>query len=93
MTSRERILKTLQGEKPDRVGISLCEFDGFYESWIHNHPEYEAILKYAEGKTDRFFFWGPKSDKPNIFLGEFPPDTIKTTDWREKNSGKHHSLH
>ena len=107
MTSRERILKTLQGERPDRVDtlqspchtpknrsgltadrvpISLYDFDGFNEDWIHNYPEYEAILKYAEGKTDRFFSWGPISDKPNIFLGELPPDTIKTTRWREGNS-------
>jgi len=79
-------LKTLQGEKPDRVPISLYEFDGHYDSWIHNYPEYEAILKYAEGKTDRFYSWGPASDKPNIFLGELPPDTIKTIRRREGNS-------
>jgi len=79
-------LKTLRGEKPDRTPISLYEFDGFYDSWIHNYPEYEAIFKYAEKKTDRFFSWGPASDKPNIFLGELPPEAIKTTTWREGNS-------
>ncbi len=83
MTSKERILKILRGEKPDRIPVSLYEFDGFYDSWIHNYPEYEAILKYAEGKTDRFYFWSPSGDKPNIFLGELPPDIIKTTGWRE----------
>ena len=45
MTSRERIFKTLQGEKPDRIPVSLYEFDGCYDSWIHNYPEYDAILK------------------------------------------------
>lgn len=79
-------MKTLRGEKPDRIPISLYEFDGFYESWIHRYPEYEAILRYAEGKTDHFYFWNPASYKPNIFLGELLPDEIQTTTWREGNS-------
>lgn len=31
MDSRERLLKTLNGEETDRVPISLYEFDGFYD--------------------------------------------------------------
>ena len=30
----------LKGEPVDRVPISLYEFDGFYDSWIHKAPEY-----------------------------------------------------
>ena len=83
MTSRERLSRTLRGEKPDRVPISLYEFDGLYDSWIYNYPEYEAILKYAEGKTDRFYFWSPIGNKPVLFLGEVIPDIIHANTWRE----------
>ncbi|HCG76702.1 TPA: hypothetical protein DEW49_02185, partial [bacterium] len=60
MTSRERLLRTLKGEKVDRIPISLYEFDGFYDGWIHNYPEYVKILEYAKDKTDKMYFWSPK---------------------------------
>jgi len=80
MTSRERLLKTLNGEKVDRIPISLYEFDGAYDSWIRNYPEYVEILKYAEGKTDKMYFWGPSGgDRPFLFYGEIEKENIKTT--------------
>ncbi|MBS7657033.1 hypothetical protein KEJ33_03825 [Candidatus Bathyarchaeota archaeon] len=85
-SSRERLMMVLRGETPDRVPISLYEFDGFYESWIHEHPEYVAILKYAEGKTDKMFFWAPSDDKPVLFYSLVDKDSIKTETWHEKSS-------
>jgi len=79
-------MKVFHGETPDRVPISLYEFDGFYEGWIHEYPEYVAILKYAEGKTDRMFFWAPSDDKPVLFCSVINKDNIKTETWHEKGS-------
>ena len=85
-SSRERLMKVLRGEKPDRVPISLYEFDGFYDSWIHDNPEYVEILKYAEGKTDKMYFWAPSDNKPVVFYGVISEQAIKRETWREKNS-------
>ncbi len=87
MTSRERLLKTLNGKKVDRVPISLYEFDGFYDMWIRDYPEYVKILEYAEGKTDKMYFWGPSGcDKPSLFYGEIEDGNINTTKWEEGKS-------
>ncbi len=88
MTSRERLLRTLNGKKVDRVPISLYEFDGFYDGWIKNYPEYVEILEYAEGKTDKMYFWQPqsKSDSPSLFYGEIEDKNINTTEWKEGKS-------
>jgi hypothetical protein len=86
LTSRQRLLNTLSGRSIDRIPISLYEFDGFYESWIHQEPEYQAILDYATGKTDKLFVWGPESDIPNIFFGSIDPESIKITNWIDKTS-------
>ena len=85
-SSRERLVKVLRGEKPDRVPISLYEFDGFYDSWIHEYPEYVAILKYAEGKTDKMFFWAPSDSKPVLFYNAVDEQSIKREAWQEKSS-------
>lgn len=86
LSSRQRLLNTLTSQPVDGIPISLYEFDGFYETWIHEYPEYQAILHYAQGKTDKLFAWGPKSDLPNIFFGGIDPDNIKITNWTDKNS-------
>ena len=86
LSSRERLLRVLQGEKPDRVPISLYEFDGFYDSWIHDCPEYVEILDYAKGKTDKLYFWAPLDNKPVAFYGVIGEQDIKWETWREKNS-------
>ena len=86
LTSRERIIKTLKREKTDRVPICLYEFDGIYESWIHNYPEYEEILQHAEGKTDKFFHWSPVSCNDVFFFGKFDSKNIKIRSWDEGKS-------
>ena len=86
MDSRERLMKTLRGEVTDKVPISLYEFDGFYDSWIHDYPEYKNILNYAEGKTDKMHFWSPYESKPVLFYGLVKEDTVKQESWKEKES-------
>jgi uroporphyrinogen-III decarboxylase len=84
--SRERLMKVLRGEKPDRVPISLYEFDGFYDSWIHDYPEYVNILKYAEGKTDKMCFWAPSDNTPMFLYGVIDERAIKRETWQKSNS-------
>lgn len=83
MTSKERLLKTFNGEKVDRVPISLYEFDGHYDSWIYNYQEYVEILEYAKGRTDKMSPWYPISDKPVLFYGELSPDAIESYTWQK----------
>ncbi|MCX7920115.1 MAG: uroporphyrinogen decarboxylase family protein [bacterium] len=86
LTSRERLCYTLDGKPVDRVPISLYEFDGFYESWIHQEVEYQAILDYAHGKTDKLFAWVPDSALPQFGYSALDPEMIKTTCWVYQNS-------
>ena len=86
LSSRKRLLRVLQGEELDRVPISLYEFDGFYDSWIRDSPEYVEILDYAEGKTDKLQFWGPPYNEPVVFYGVIDEQIIKRETWQEKSS-------
>lgn len=86
LTSRQRLLRTLRGEKPDRVPISLYEFDGFYDDWIYDYPEYVNILEYAKDKTDKMYFWSPPGDKSVLFYGVMDEQDIETTEWKEGKS-------
>jgi len=82
LTSRERLLKTLAGKKADRVPISLYEFDGIYQGWIENYPEYVEILRYAEGKTDKMYFWCPAVENCEFF-GEVDREQVRIKTWKE----------
>jgi len=86
MNSRQRLIKTLNGEGTDRVPISLYEFDGFYDDWIFDHPEYVEILEYAEGKTDKMYFWTPSDGKPVLFYGVIEEESLQRTTWKEEES-------
>ncbi len=86
MTSRQRLLRTLRGERVDRIPISLYEFEGFYDSWIYNYPEYVKILEYAKDKTDKMYFWSPKSKRPTLFYGEIEEKSIETKNWEKEKS-------
>ncbi len=86
LTSRQRLLRTLRREKPDRVPISLYEFDGFYDDWIYDYPEYVNILEYAKDKTDKMYFWSPPGDKSVLFYGVMDEQDIETTEWNEGKS-------
>lgn len=70
----------------DRVPISLYEFDGFYDSWISNFPEYVQILEYAEGRTDKMHFWTPPQTRPVLFYGVVDDGTVERRKWVEGSS-------
>ena len=88
MNSRERLMRTFRGEEVDRVPISLYEFDGFYDDWIYDYPEYVEILKYAEGKTDKMYFWSPKAEAGEeiLFYGVIDKSRVKRLEWRNGSS-------
>jgi len=86
LSSRSRLVRTLKGEEVDRVPISLYEFDGFYDDWIYLHKEYVEILKYAEGKTDKMYFWAPRTLKPVLFYGVIDGRCINRKSWRDGRS-------
>ena len=86
MNARERLVKTLRGERTDRIPISLYEFDGFYDDWIHDYPEYVEILEYAEGKTDKMHFWAPADNKPVLFYGVIEEESLERRTWKEGES-------
>jgi len=90
LASKERLLRTLRGEKTDRVPISLYEFDGFYKEWIWDEKEYVEVLRYAEGKTDKMYFWAPEAD-PNtvLFYGKMKSGKMRTTTWTEAQLALH----
>ena len=81
-SSRKRLLRVLRGEPIDRVPISLYEFDGFYDSWIHEAPEYTEILNYAKGRTDKMYFWSPdwKGIK-TLFFTCIEERDLRTEEW------------
>jgi len=86
LSSRSRLIKTLKGEEIDRIPISLYEFDGSYDSWIYNHKEYVEILKYAEGKTDKMYFWRPQATEEVLFYGVIDEKSVSRKSWREGRS-------
>ena len=80
MTSKERILATLRGEIPDRVPISLYEFDGWYDDWILDEPSYAACFSLVKnGVTDQFRNW-------NLRKSKIWPDGIFEETWQEDGS-------
>ena len=88
MDSRERLMRTFRGEEVDRVPISLYEFDGFYDDWIYDYPEYVEILNYAEGKTDKMYFWSPRAEAGEevLFYGVIDRNCIKRLEWKDGDS-------
>lgn len=83
MTSRERILKTLTGEIPDRVPVSLYEFDGYYDDWITREPSYAASFRYVtEGITDQF----KRVSVPEVSNWPFSAVESETDHWQETDA-------
>jgi uroporphyrinogen-III decarboxylase len=83
MTSRERILQTLRGGIPDRVPLSLYEFDGYYDAWITGDASYAASFRYvAEGITDLF----KRVPVPEISNWPFNVVESEETKWQEADA-------
>ena len=81
-SSRKRLLRVLKGESIDRIPVSLLEFDGFYDSWIHESPEYVDILDYAKGKTDKMYSWSPDwKGMKTLFLNRIEEKDLRIKEW------------
>jgi len=54
LTPRERLLKALRGERPDRVPVSLYLLDPVFFGWYREDPTYTELLELAEKHADSF---------------------------------------
>ncbi len=53
MTSRERLLRVMRGELPDRVPVSTYELVGYNSTLFYNRePSYRPLMDYIREKTD-----------------------------------------
>jgi len=85
MNSRERLLKAISCEIPDRVPIctdALCGYNS--SSWEYQQPSYANLLKYVKEKTDCVAKWSPKSSEQFFSSSYNAPCKVKTLkgeDW------------
>lgn len=64
MTSRERLLKVLSGELPDRVPISTYELCGYNSTSFENRePSYAPLMEWIRKYTDAVTMWEPACDE------------------------------
>ena len=81
MTSRERIIKCLNGEKTDRVPISTYEMVGHvYKDFYNTTPSYQRLMGVIRKDTDCFCMWAPVLTRGNMhFLTGADVETSVTT--------------
>jgi len=64
VNSRERLLKALACETPDRVPISTYNLCGYNsKSWENHEESYSGLMDCIREKTDCIAMWGPSSDE------------------------------
>jgi len=96
MNSRNRLLKTLKGETPDRVpvytlipyalenrGFVPGAFHGYddYDDWRKRDPLYWKLVRRMEEECDNFFIWRPDCMKAqNLFV---PPGLLKYSEKKD----------
>jgi len=74
MTSRERLLTTLQGKIPDRVPVSCYELVGFdTHNFCNYEPSYQSLMDTIREKTDCICMWNPGSNT-HLLGSAFIPD-------------------
>ena len=93
MNSRERILKALKCETPDRVPISTYELAGYNSRAFENKdPSYANLMSVIREKTDCLAMWGTGSN--GRFLESSYPVEIDVRQEREGTATIHHyTLH
>ena len=63
MTSRERLLNTLDRKPTDRVPISTYELVGWNSmAFENNEPSYKPLMDEIRERTDCVAWWNPSSD-------------------------------
>jgi len=88
MTKRERMLRTMRGEKVDRPPVNFYELNGLDENPadpdpfnVFNGPTWRPLLDLTRGRTDRIVMRGPEyTDGPY-----FPTDPLAETAERMEN--------
>jgi uroporphyrinogen-III decarboxylase len=91
MTSRERLLKVLNGEIPDRVPVSTYELCGFNsKAFENNDKSYERLMQKIRQDTDCVCMWEPASNAK--FLESAFPVEIEMKQWRENDSQITHKI-
>jgi len=95
MTSKERIIRALMLEEPDRVPVSFYEVNPYDEdTWRLRHPAYLRYVEYAK-KSDIFAFKvaemaGPQTvggiETGRIFYTESEKIMVRKDGWRVGNS-------
>ncbi len=93
MTSRERILRALKCEMPDRVPISTYELAGYNSrAWENNDPSYANLMSVIREKADCLAMWSPSSNAR--FLESAYPVEIDVREEREGEATiRHETLH
>ncbi|MCL1859053.1 MAG: hypothetical protein FWF92_07440 [Oscillospiraceae bacterium] len=88
MTSRERLLTAIAGQKADRVPISTYELVGYNSrSFENNEPSYKNLMDYIREKTDCVCMWDQWSNQ-KIAWSSYPAqiDCFETRgeNWTER---------
>lgn len=83
LTSRERLLRALRGEQPDRVPVSLYLLDPEMFGWYSSDPTYTNLLELAERYTDEFGRAGVRNIGPFLSAADSVPREVR----RERKGG------
>lgn len=80
MTSRERLLRVLRGEMPDRVPVSTYELVGFdTHNFCNREPSYQSLMDFIRERTDCLCMWNPASDGRLCASAYEAPVQVETT--------------
>ncbi len=67
MTSKQRLLACLRGEKIDRVPISCYELCGYdFDAWYNKDDSYAELMQFIREKTDCILMYPPKVNYDNV---------------------------
>lgn len=98
MTSRQRLIATLRGERVDRPAVSFYEVGGFIvdpgdtdEFNVYNSESWKPLIDLAENRTDLIRMMSPVRSASHIswdhaVRNEIGPGNIKLENWETENS-------
>ncbi|GHU34832.1 hypothetical protein FACS1894105_02370 [Clostridia bacterium] len=90
MTSRERLINTLEGKPADRVPVSTYELCP-YNPWAfeNREPSYAALMEFIRANTDAVTMWNPDSNDRQVFSSFVPDDKYDNWDEGEFHVSRH----
>ena len=81
MTSRERLLKTLAGEVPDRVPVSTYELCGRNsKSFENSEPSYSDLMDFIRQHTDAITYWNSKSNIRHVYSSYRGDESVENSE-------------